>query len=116
MAGAWERKAGDDWWIYLATAGHYGVMRVASGRPKTPSNEREFSEVEEYALLKGFGGHVGARLETRRTFDHWAMIGYLAGGEERKHPTFRLESVKENEDTFSIPHRVESPQVWHRID
>ncbi len=116
LSGAWETRAGEDWWIYLATAGHYGVMRVASSRPRTPSNREEFSDAELYVLLKGFGAHAGARLETRRTFDHWAMIGYIAGGEERKHPTFRIDSVKENEVVFSIPHRVERSEVWRRID
>lgn len=116
LAGAWENRSGEDWWIYLTTAGHYGVMRVSSIRPRTPSNGKEFSESEQFALLKGFGGHAGARLETKRTFDHWAMIGYLAGAEERKHPTFRIDSVKANEVTFSIPHRVEAGEVWFRID
>src|SRR3989442_8657314 len=63
----------------------------------------------------GFGAHAGARLETKRTFDHWAMIGYMAGGEERKHPTFRIESIEENEVVFSIPHRVEAGEGWRRI-
>ena len=116
MAGAWESRSGDDWWMYLATAGHYGVFRVASNRPRAPSKGEEFSDAELYALLMGFGAHAGARLETTRTFDHWAMIGYMAGGEERKHPTFRIESVKENEVVFSIPHRVEKGEVWRRID
>ena len=100
-------------------------MRVASSGPRTPSNREEFSDAELYVLLKGFGAHAGARLETRRTFDHWAMIGYIAGGEERKHPTFRIDSAKENEVVFSIPHRVErmrsgaesietSPASFHR--
>jgi hypothetical protein len=44
------------------------------------------------------------------------MIGYMAGGEERKHPTFRIDSFKENEVVFSIPHRVETGEVWHRIE
>jgi len=116
LAGAWETRAGDDWWMYLATGGHYGVFRVASTRPRAPSKGEEFSDAELYALLMGFGAHAGARLETKRTFDHWAMIGYMAGGEERKHPTFRIESIKENEVVFSIPHRVEAGEVWRRID
>ncbi len=116
LAGAWETRSGDDWWMYLATAGHYGVMRAASSRPRTPSKGEEFSDAELFAILKGFGAHAGARLETKRTFDHWAMIGYLAGAEERKHPTFRIDSIKEDEVVFSIPHRVEAGEVWRRID
>ncbi len=116
LAGSWESRAGDDWWMYLATAGHYGVFRVASTRPRAPSKGEEFSDAELYALLMGFGAHAGARLETKRTLDHWAMIGYMAGGEERKHPTFRIDSVKGNEVVFSIPHRVETGEVWHRVD
>ena len=91
-------------------------MRVRSSRPRIPSSGGEFSDAETYALLKGFGAHAGARLETKATFDHWAMLSYLAGGEERKHPTFQIDSVKKNEVTFSIPHRVEAGEVWHRID
>jgi hypothetical protein len=59
LAGAWETRSGDDWWMYLATAGHYGVFRVASTRPRTPAKGEEFSDAELYALLMGFGAHAG---------------------------------------------------------
>src|SRR6266581_6232553 len=48
LAGAWETRPGDDWWMYLATAGHYGVFRVASTRPRAPSKGEEFSDAELY--------------------------------------------------------------------
>lgn len=59
--------------------------------------------------------NAGARLETRRTFDHWPMIAQVAGYEVRKHETFRIESVAEDRFVFTFPPE-EARSIWHRID
>jgi hypothetical protein len=117
LAGAWETGGQDERWIYLVTAGHYGVMRVSVARPRTPSHGKEFSDDEIFALSEGFGANAGARLETSRTFDHWPMIGNGAlGYEARKHPTFRIESREKDRIVLSIPLRAETGEAWHRLD
>ncbi len=116
MAGAWETGGPDERWMYLVTAGHYGVMRAESRRSRTPSQGKEFSDAELYALWQGFGANAGARLETKRTFDHWLMIAQAAGGEVRKHKTFRIESVEKNMFVTSFPPDEGPGEVWRRID
>jgi hypothetical protein len=44
LSGAWENAGEDDIWIYLVTAGHYGVMRTSRGRPTMPRDGDSFSD------------------------------------------------------------------------
>ncbi|HVP22276.1 MAG TPA: hypothetical protein VMS77_00025 [Conexivisphaerales archaeon] len=116
LAGAWESGGSEERWMYLVTAGHYGVMRVESNRPRTPSHGGEFSDTEVYALWKGFGANAGARLETKGTFDHWPMIAQVAGYEVRKHETFHIDSLEENRLVTSFPPDEDLGEAWRRID
>ena len=117
LAGAWESEGPENRWIYLVTAGHYGVVRESLDRQRTPSHGKEFTDDELYTLSKGCSGNAGAHLETSRTFDHWPMISNGAPGfEARKHPTFHIESLERDRLVFSIPLRVETNETWHRID
>jgi len=117
LSGGWETEGRDERWMYLVTAGHYGVMRVGAARPRTPSHGKEFSDEEIFALSEGFGANAGARLETSLTFDHWPMIGNGASGyEAQKHPTFRIDSHEKDRIVLSIPLWVETGEAWHRID
>jgi hypothetical protein len=99
----------------MVTAGHYGILRIMSGRPKSPSQGKEFSDTEMYSIWEKFGANAGARLETRSTFDHWPMIAQVAGYEVRKHETFRIKSIEANNFVASIPPEGEL-EVWRRID
>lgn len=116
LAGAWESGGPDDLWMYLVTAGHYGVIRTTSARPKAPSQGEEFSDAEAYALWEGFGANAGARLETAETFDHWPMIGQVAGYEVRKHETFRIDLVEDDRFIATLSPDEEPDEGWRRLD
>jgi hypothetical protein len=115
LAGAWRSGEQDDLWIYVITAGHYGVMNANSNRPQRPTQDDEWSDSEVLGLWEGFGVNAGARLETERTFDHWPMLGNLAGYEVRKHETFRIGAVESDRFTAFLPPFKES-QEWRRVD
>jgi hypothetical protein len=95
LAGAWRSGEPEAPWLHV-TAGHYGVMSTTSHRPQRPAHGDEWSDSEVMALWEGFGVNAGARLETDRTFDHWPMLGDLAGHEVRKHETSRVGEVHPN--------------------
>jgi len=115
LAGAWRSGEPDASWLYLVTAGHYGVMNTITDRPRRPAHGDEWSDSEVQALWNGFGVNAGARLETDGTFDHWPMLGNLAGYEVRKHETFRVEEVHPNRFNSSLP-PFEEGQEWRRVD
>lgn len=115
LAGAWESGEPDDLWVYLVTAGHYGVMRTSSDRPRQPADGNDYTDEEVYALWEGFGANAGARLETEASFDHWPMLGQVAGYEIRKHETFRLHAVGEEKFVATLPPYEEPDDGWRRI-
>jgi len=115
LAGTWETGTANDRWMYLVTAGHYGIIRAESGRPTHPKNGQEFNDTEMYAIWEKFGANAGARLEAKATFDHWPMIAQVAGYEVRKHETFRIESIEPNRFVASIAPNVE-PETWHSVE
>lgn len=116
LAGAWETRGPAERWFYLVTAGHYGVMRVAHGRPRTPAQGEHFSDAEMYALWNAFGANAGARVETERTFDHWPMVAQVPGYEVRKHETFRIESIEKDRFVASFPPDGEPGEPWRRVE
>jgi len=103
LAGAWRSGEPDNPWLYVVTAGHYGVMSTNADRPRRPAHGDEFSDSEVLAPWEGFGINAGARLETGRSFDHWPMLGNLAGYEVRKHETFVIDSVEHDRFTAILP-------------
>jgi hypothetical protein len=115
LAGAWRSGEPSAPWLYVVTAGHYGVMNTNSGRPQSPAHGDEWSDSEVLVLWAGFGVNAGARLETDRTFDHWPMLGNLAGYEVRKHETFYVEDVRPDRFTSFLP-PFEEGQEWRRVD
>ena len=115
LAGAWRSGDSDSPWLYVVTAGHYGVMNTSVDRPQRPAHRDEWSDSEVLALRDGFGANAGARLETDGTFDHWPMLGNLAGYEVRKHETFRVEEVHPDRFTAFLP-PFEEGQEWRRVD
>lgn len=115
LAGAWESGDPDDLWMYLVTAGHYGVIRTSSDRPRAPANGEEFSDDEVFALWEGFGANAGARLETVGSFDHWPMLAQVAGYEVRKHETFRMITVEDDRFVAILPPYEEPDEGWRRI-
>jgi hypothetical protein len=115
LAGAWESGDSDDLWMYLVTAGHYGVIRTSSDRPRAPGNGGEYSDNEVFALWEGFGANAGARLETVGSFDHWPMLAQVAGYEVRKHETFRLITVEDDRFVAILPPYEEPDEGWRRI-
>ncbi|HSJ72635.1 MAG TPA: hypothetical protein VLA29_13430 [Acidimicrobiia bacterium] len=114
LAGAWRSGEPDAPWLYVVTAGHFGVMNTEAGRPRAPANG-EWSDSEVLALWDGFGANAGARLETDATFDHWPMLGNMAGYEVRKHETFRVGDVHPDRFTAFLP-PFEEGQEWRRVD
>ena len=115
LAGAWQSGDPDDLWMYLVTQGHYGVIRTSSAQPRTPANGDEFSDDEMFALWEGFGANAGARLETGGSFDHWPMLGQVAGYEIRKHETFRLITVEDDRFVAVLPPYEDADEGWRRI-
>jgi hypothetical protein len=115
LAGAWGSGDQDELWVYLVTGGHYGVIRTSSERPRGPARGNEFSDDEMFALWEGFGANCGARLETERSFDHWPMLGQVAGYEIRKHETFRLITVEDDRFVAVLPPYEEPGEGWRRI-
>lgn len=115
LAGAWESGDPNDLWMYLVTQGHYGVIRTSFDRPRTPTDGDDFSDDEVFALWEGFGANCGARLETEASFDHWPMLGQVAGYEIRKHQTFRLTHVEADRFLAYLPPYEETGEEWRRI-
>lgn len=116
LSGAWQCENQDELWIYLVTAGHYGVMRANIDRPKAPAHGDEFSDAEVLALAQAFSANAGARLETDSSFEHWPMIASTAGFEVRKHETFHLEQIEPHRFTATLPPYEGAGDEWHRID
>jgi hypothetical protein len=115
LAGAWESGDPEDLWIYLVTAGHYGVMRTSSDRPRRPAHGPDYTDDETYALWNGFGANAGARLETEQSFDHWPMLGQVAGYEIRKHETFWLLTMEASRFVAVLSPHDEPDDGWRRI-
>jgi hypothetical protein len=115
LAGAWESGDPDDLWMYLVTAGHYGVIRTSSARPRTPADGVDFSDDELFTIWEGFGANAGARLETAGSFDHWPMLAQVAGYEVRKHETFQLVTVEPDRFEANLPPYEEVDDGWRRI-
>lgn len=115
LAGAWESGDPDDLWMYLVTAGHFGVIRTSSDRPRSPASGETFTDDEIYALWGGFGANAGARLETYASFDHWPFLGQVAGYEVRKHETFRIEGVETDRFVANLPPYEDPGDGWRRI-
>lgn len=115
LAGAWESGGPEDLWMYLVTAGHYGVIRTSSNRPRVPANGDDFDDDEIFALWEGFGANAGARLETAGSFDHWPMLSQVAGYEIRKHQTFRLITVEDHRFVAVLPPYEDADEGWRRI-
>jgi hypothetical protein len=113
LGGSWQSGEPSNPWVYLVTAGHYGVMFTSADRPRLPANGEEFTDEEMLALWAGFGANVGARLETAKTFDHWPMLAQVAGYEVRKHETFRLADVHADHFTAYLP-PFDEGQLWRR--
>lgn len=115
FAGAWENADPDNLWMYLVTAGHYGVIRTGSARPRVPAEGDDFSDDEIFALWEGFGANCGARLETEGSFDHWPMLGQVAGYEIRKHETFKIVEVEPDRFVATLPPYEDPDEGWRRI-
>ncbi|MGH8945499.1 MAG: hypothetical protein ACRDVL_05065 [Acidimicrobiia bacterium] len=115
LAGAWESGDPDDLWMYLVTAGHYGVIRTSSARPRSPADGDDFSDDELFSIWEGFGANAGARLETAGSFDHWPMLAQVAGYEVRKHETFQLVTVEPDRFVANLPPYEEVDDGWRRI-
>lgn len=115
LAGAWESGDQEDLWVYLVTQGHYGVIRTSSDRPRAPANGDEYSDEELFAIWERFGANAGARLETERSFDHWPMLGQVAGYEIRKHETFRLGRVETGRFVAFLPPYEDQGEEWRRL-
>lgn len=116
LDGAWESFDGTERWLYLATAGHYGVMRANPGRQREPADGQAFDEDELYQRSIDFGANAGARLETRTTLDAWPMVSQVAGYDVNKHPTFRLDVLERDRTNMSMPPMFETGNDWHRLD
>jgi hypothetical protein len=116
LAGAWESGGEGERWLYLVTAGHFGVMREAPGRVFPARGE--LSDAEVAALRQGSGANAGARVETRVSFDHWPMIATSNPGpiDCRKHETFRI--IKLGPDTFEAALALDASDAaeWRRLE
>lgn len=116
LDGAWESFDGSQRWLYVATAGHYGVMRANPERLRSPATGQSFSDDELFQQSEDFGANVGARLETRTTLDAWPMVAQVAGYDANKHPTFRLDVIERDRANMSMPPMFETGDDWHRLD
>lgn len=103
LVGAWEQRSDQDRWLYLVTAGHFGVMRADLDRPAI-GHDAELTDDEVASLVDTCGANAGAHVMTPGTFDHWPMIASsVAGYEIRKHQTFRLVDVAPNQFRATLP-------------
>lgn len=116
LDGAWEGFDGTERWLYLATAGHYGVMRANPDRQREPADGTHFTDDELFQRSIDFGANAGARLETKTTLDAWPMLAQVAGYDVNKHPTFRLDLLEEDRTNMSMPPIFETGSDWHRLD
>jgi len=115
LAGAWESRTANDYWMYLVTAGHYGVVNEKLDRPAVP-HANALSDDETFTLADTFGSNAGARLEGTTSFDHWPMVSSnQAGFEARKHETFRLQSVEKDRLVISLAADGPDASEWKRI-
>jgi hypothetical protein len=115
LAGAWESGGEGQQWLYLATAGHFAVMREASGRAMTAHDE--LSDADIAAVMRGFGANAGARLETRVSFDHWPMIATTSPGpiDCRKHETFRIAKLESDKCDTALKLDGTDATEWRRL-
>lgn len=116
LSGAWETRNDMGHWLYLTCAGHYGVMRSEAGRVAPQSEWAQAATTQLSALAQSFGANAGARLETGASFDHWPMIGQVAGYDVRKHETFKLEAVQAGRFEASLPPLDFPPDQWTRLE
>lgn len=108
MCGAWQGGTETHPWWYICTAGHYAIVHGERQRDPLPDNATQMSD----PLWLDFGANAGARVETSTSFDHWPMLGQLAGYESTKHPTFLLHEAAD-QLRFTLPPHPED--VYHRI-
>lgn len=116
LAGAWEESNDQERWLYLVTAGHFGVMREALQLPII-SHRHELSDDDVGSLLDAVGANAGAQVTTPGSFDHWPMIASnFAGYEIRKHQTFRLVETKPDQFRATLPGSPgdDVPSTWSR--
>lgn len=116
LCGAWQTENPLGSWLYLACEGHYAVMRSDARRPAPQGAWAELAAEQLLPLAKSFGANAGARLETAGSFDHWPMIGQVAGYDVRKHETFKLEQVNADQFRASLPPLDFPPDEWSRLE
>jgi hypothetical protein len=101
LSGVWESGEPSGRWLYLTTAGHYGVLYADQTTDPTPHT---------------FSANMGARLETDHSFDHWPMLSQTFGYDTQKHMSFKLETVEPNAFVSSIPTTSYPPDHWRRLE
>jgi hypothetical protein len=114
LAGAWESVGEGERFVYLVTAGHYGVMRVEHHGVDTAAAGPN-SDAGAARLFEARSLNAGAHLLASRTFDHWPMFASTAGYEIRKHPTFWLKRIAIDEFEMSFGPDDEASGVWRRL-
>ncbi len=114
LAGAWESVDEGERFVYLVTAGHYGVMRVEQDRAATADADPE-TDAGAARLFEARSLNAGAHLVASRTLDHWPMFASTAGYEIRKHPTFWLKRIAADEFEMSFGPDDESSGTWRRL-
>lgn len=116
LCGAWQTENLLGNWLYLACEGHYAVMRSEASRPAPQGDWAKLTAEQLLRLAESFGANAGARLETGGSFDHWPMIGQVAGYDVRKHETFKLEEVQAGRFEASLPPLDFPPDQWTRLE
>lgn len=114
LAGAWESTGPTDRWLFLVSAGHYGVVREDLNRPALPG-AGALSDAQTLAAYDGFGANAGAIVVGSASFDNWPMISTQAGYEARKHPTFRIRSMTRDRLVLSFAADGSDASNWSRI-
>lgn len=101
LSGVWVSGNESDRWLYLTTAGHYGITHTDLTAPADPST---------------LSINMGARIETAASFDHWPMASQVFGYDVRKHESFRIEAVHHDRFTASIPTFDFPATEWTRLE
>ena len=115
LAGAWESESDGQRWLYLVTAGHFGVMRQKQNR--VISTDVELSDREIAEIARETSANAGARLETGVSFDHWPMITTGTPGtiDCRKHETFRIVAIENSVFVAALKLDATDATEWRRL-
>lgn len=114
LAGAWASEDPDgERWLYIVTAGHYGVMRSDNGKA-APEHGGPITDEEAATLVTSRSMNAGAHLLGSRTFDHWPMFASTSGYSAGKHPTFYLKELNADDFVMTFDPSDEDGTRWSR--